>query len=75
VQDLIREQRDNLWPLIERGAKIYVCGDGSRMEPDVKTALMRIYQEQTDSDMDAAEAWMEKLQKDDRYVLDVWAGG
>jgi cytochrome P450/NADPH-cytochrome P450 reductase len=75
VQDLIREQRDNLWPLIERGAKIYVCGDGSRMEPDVKTALMRIYQEQTDGDTDAAEAWMEKLQKDDRYVLDVWAGG
>jgi len=74
VQDLLREQADKVWALLEKGATVYVCGDGSRMEPDVKRELVRIYREKTDADPVAAEAWIESLSKQDRYVLDVWAG-
>lgn len=74
VQDLIRQQRADVWKLIEAGAHIYVCGDGSRMEPDVKRALTRLYVEETDAEPDAADQWIEQLGKADRYVLDVWAG-
>jgi cytochrome P450/NADPH-cytochrome P450 reductase len=74
VQDLLREQAGKIWELLAKGATIYVCGDGSRMEPDVKRELVRIYREQTDADPAAAEAWIEQLSKQDRYVLDVWAG-
>jgi cytochrome P450/NADPH-cytochrome P450 reductase len=72
VQDLIRRERERVWALIQEGAKIYVCGDGSRMEPDVRRALTLIYAEEMDLGPEAAEAWMEEMMRDDRYVLDVW---
>src|SRR6201999_3253760 len=34
VQNLLAQQKDKVWSLIERGAVIFVCGDGSKMEPD-----------------------------------------
>ena len=75
VQDLIRAEKDAVFSLIEQGAIIYICGDGSKMEPDVKAALMAIYAEKTGSSEAQAESWIEKLGADNRYVLDVWAGG
>ena len=72
VQDLIRAQRDRVWKLIQNGAKIFVCGDGSRMEPDVRRALTLIYSEEMDVGAEAASIWMEQMMSDDRYVLDVW---
>ena len=52
------------------GAVVYVCGDGSRMEPDVRRALSDIAREHG---QDSA-AWMDRMIADQRYVLDVWAG-
>ena len=72
VQDLIRQNRDQVWKMIENGAHIYVCGDGSRMEPDVRRALTTIYSEETDVGVEAANAWLEQMIADDRYSLDVW---
>ncbi|WP_235930348.1 bifunctional cytochrome P450/NADPH--P450 reductase [Sulfitobacter sediminilitoris] len=72
VQDLIREQRDAIWSMLEKGAKIFVCGDGSRMEPDVRRALSLIYSEEKDVSAEAADAWMDQMMSEDRYVLDVW---
>ncbi|MEM7240886.1 MAG: cytochrome P450 [Pseudomonadota bacterium] len=73
VQDLIREERDAVWDLLEKGAKVFVCGDGSRMEPDVRRALTTIYAEEKDVSAEAAEAWMDQMVSEARYVLDVWA--
>ena len=73
VQDVIRRERDAVWALIDKGAKIFICGDGSRMEPDVRRALTLIYSEEKDVSAEAAEAWMEQMMADNRYVLDVWA--
>ncbi len=75
VQDLIRKERDKVWRLITDDAVIYVCGDGARMEPDVKRALGRIYAEEKDLDEEAGEAWLNGLSAEGRYNLDVWAGG
>jgi cytochrome P450/NADPH-cytochrome P450 reductase len=72
VQDLLRENRDAVWALIEQGAQIYVCGDGSRMEPDVRRALSLIYAEETDVSAEAADAWLDKMGDEGRYNLDVW---
>lgn len=63
VQDLVNEQSDRVRALIDQGAIIYVCGDGGRMEPDVKRALVAMYD----------EAFVAQLAADNRYVLDVWA--
>ena len=74
VQDLIRKERGKVWALLDAGAHVYVCGDGSRMEPDVKRALTRLYAEEKDVHPDAADQWIDDMNKADRYVLDVWAG-
>ena len=72
VQDRIRAARERVWELIEAGAKIYVCGDGGRMEPDVRRALIRICAEERDVDEAEAEAWMEEMLANRDYVRDVW---
>jgi cytochrome P450/NADPH-cytochrome P450 reductase len=75
VQNLVAAQKDRVWSLIEKGAIVYVCGDGGKMEPDVKAALVAIYRERTGRDADAGQRWIDDLGTKNRYVLDVWAGG
>jgi cytochrome P450/NADPH-cytochrome P450 reductase len=75
VQDLITAHQDRVWSLIASGAITYVCGDGGKMEPGVKAALLAIYRGQTGADERAATRWIDDLGTEQRYVLDVWAGG
>ena len=75
VQHVLAAQKDKVWPLIEQGAIVYVCGDGSKMEPDVKAALVAIYRERSGADEAAGLRWIDDLGAKNRYVLDVWAGG
>jgi cytochrome P450/NADPH-cytochrome P450 reductase len=73
VQDLIAERASDVWALLERDAVVYVCGDGSRMEPQVRDTLAALYRTQTGMDESAASAWLAALAANGRYVLDVWA--
>ncbi|HWZ06515.1 MAG TPA: NADPH--cytochrome reductase, partial [Bradyrhizobium sp.] len=75
VQNLVAAEQDRVWRLIEDGAIIFVCGDGGKMEPDVKAALVAIYRERRGADAAAGQRWIEGLGGQNRYVLDVWAGG
>jgi cytochrome P450 / NADPH-cytochrome P450 reductase len=75
VQHLVAAQKDKVWSLIEQGAIVYVCGDGGKMEPDVKAALMAIYRERSGGDEAAGSRWIDDMGTKNRYVLDVWAGG
>ncbi len=75
VQHLVATEKDKIWRLIEQGAIVFVCGDGGKMEPDVKAALVAIYRERSGADADAAARWIEEMGAKNRYVLDVWAGG
>jgi cytochrome P450 / NADPH-cytochrome P450 reductase len=75
VQHLIAQEKDKVWRLIEQGAVVFVCGDGSKMEPDVKAALVAIYREKTGADAEAGARWIDEMGTKNRYVLDVWAGG
>jgi cytochrome P450 / NADPH-cytochrome P450 reductase len=74
VQNLIAAEKDRVWALIEQGAIIYVCGDGGKMEPDVKATLVSIYRERSGADASAGQRWIDDLGAKNRYVLDVWAG-
>ncbi len=75
VQNLVATQKERVSSLIEQGAIIYVCGDGGKMEPDVKAALVAIYRERKGADAEAGARWIEDLGTQNRYVLDVWASG
>jgi cytochrome P450/NADPH-cytochrome P450 reductase len=73
VQDLIAQRSDDVWQALENGATVYVCGDGSRMEPQVRAQFAALYRQKTGADEPAAAAWLAGLTDQRRYVLDVWA--
>jgi cytochrome P450 / NADPH-cytochrome P450 reductase len=72
VQHRIAERADDVWSVLEDGGVVYVCGDGSRMEPDVRAALAELYGRKTGADAAAANAWLDALTASKRYNLDVW---
>ncbi|MFD2700321.1 bifunctional cytochrome P450/NADPH--P450 reductase [Paenibacillus shunpengii] len=74
VQHLLQQDADHLLKLIENGAKIYICGDGVRMAPDVEKTLISSYQRRTQSSEEQAVSWLQELESCGRYVKDVWAG-
>ena len=64
VQHLIAAQKEKVWNLIGQGAITYVCGDGGKMEPDVKAALVAIYRERSGSDAAAGQSPGRKILRD-----------
>jgi len=73
VQHALAECAGDVLDLIESGAAVYVCGDGSAMEPQVRQTLLDLYAERHTADANAPAAWLEDLIARSRYVLDVWA--
>ena len=73
VQHLLAERGDEVWALLEAGANVYVCGDASRMEPDVRETFSALYRRKTGADEASAAAWLARLAEEGRYHLDVWA--
>ncbi|MEP6862776.1 MAG: hypothetical protein ABJE66_19275 [Deltaproteobacteria bacterium] len=45
VQHRVWQERARVAALIDRGAKIFVCGDGQRMAPAVRSTIERIYRD------------------------------
>jgi len=74
VQHRLEEQSSKVWDLIQKGAVIYVCGDGAAMEPSVKDTLIAIHSKKTGAKDFESKNWLEQLTQNGRYVLDVWAG-
>ncbi|MFD8813600.1 bifunctional cytochrome P450/NADPH--P450 reductase [Streptomyces sp. NPDC059627] len=74
VQDRIAREIDEVWAVLERGGRVYVCGDGRRMAPAVREAFMAVYREHTGAGDEEASAWLSALTESGYYVEDVWAG-
>jgi len=74
VQDRIAAEGDEVWELLERGGRVYVCGDGRRMAPAVREAFQELYRKHAGGDERQAALWFAGLQESGRYVEDVWAG-
>jgi len=75
VQDEVLERTDDVWTLLEAGAIVYVCGDATRMAPDVRRAFAAIHRAKTGGTEAQAEAWLDELTERNRYLVDVWASG
>jgi cytochrome P450/NADPH-cytochrome P450 reductase len=71
----VRERQDEVWKLLEAGALVYVCGDATRMAPDVRRAFTAMHRARTGSTEAQAEAWVDGLAAGNRYLVDVWASG
>jgi cytochrome P450/NADPH-cytochrome P450 reductase len=75
VQHALAAAGDAIWPLLEKGAQVYVCGDGKNMAPAVREALIDIHELHTGAARDAASEWLEALIETDRYHQDVYGFG
>ena len=73
VQQAIRAQGEEVWRLLQQGASIYVCGDASRMAPDVRKAFATVFQERTNASDADAQTWLAGLIATGRYLEDIWA--
>jgi cytochrome P450/NADPH-cytochrome P450 reductase len=75
VQQVIEQERDDVWRLLQQEAVIFVCGDASKMAPDVRRAFMEVFRDKTHASAADAEAWLAGLRSADRYLEDIWGGG
>jgi len=72
VQHKMLEKGAELWNWLDNGALFYVCGDASRMAKDVDHALRTIAQEQGSMSEEDSANWVKSLQKEKRYLKDVY---
>jgi sulfite reductase (NADPH) flavoprotein alpha-component len=61
VQDRLKEQAEEVFAWLERGAHLYICGDMSRMAKDVEAALLEIISEQGNLSAEQAEQYLKDL--------------
>jgi NADPH-dependent sulfite reductase flavoprotein alpha-component len=72
VQDRMREHGPELWHWLQDGARLYVCGDASRMAKDVDRALRDVVALHGGLGEPEAAAYVKQLATEKRYVRDVY---
>ena len=72
VQDRLREESDELFAWLERGAHFYVCGDASRMAKDVESVLLESIAKGMNGSPEQAAEYLKKMKADQRYQRDVY---
>jgi len=72
VQHKMLAKGKDLWSWLQDGAVFYVCGDASRMAKDVDSALRQIAATEGGMSEDDANSWVKSLQKNRRYLKDVY---
>jgi cytochrome P450/NADPH-cytochrome P450 reductase len=70
----MNHDRYSLIGLIDQGAHFYICGDGTKMAPDVEQTLREAYQEVHGVNEEEAVQWLDRLLSQGQYAKDVWTG-
>ncbi|MEC0234175.1 hypothetical protein P4H71_07500 [Paenibacillus kribbensis] len=71
---MVKDNQKIMEVLNDNNGTLYICGDGTRMAPDVEASLRQAYSSVYGKDEQAAAEWLEQLQQSGRYAKDVWAG-
>jgi sulfite reductase (NADPH) flavoprotein alpha-component len=72
VQHRMWAQRRDLIDWLENGAHFYVCGDAKRMAKDVRATLVSSYADVKALSPEQAEAAVQLLEREKRYLQDVY---
>lgn len=72
VQHAIADRARDLIDWLDGGARFYVCGDAGAMAKDVRRAVVGAYAAVKALGPDAAEAAVTSLEKERRYLTDVY---
>jgi len=72
VTDRMREQGRELYAWLEQGARLYLCGDRTRLAADVDRTLVEVVMTHGNQSHDEAVTYVEKLRSEKRYSKDVY---
>jgi sulfite reductase alpha subunit-like flavoprotein len=72
VQHKILENKKKIFELIQKGCTIYVCGDGKKMELEVRNSLIEVIRKEGNMLQWKAQQYFETLINKQKYKRDVW---
>ncbi|KAL8946140.1 MAG: hypothetical protein Q9222_007425 [Ikaeria aurantiellina] len=73
VQDILLQQSKLVYDLIYlKQGLIYVCGSSGKMPKAVRAAIVTALQSSSDMDEDAANAYLQAMEKEGRYKQETW---
>lgn len=72
VQDRIWQQRTTLWPLLMKGAHLYVCGSQQKLWSGVEKTLVAIIEDQSKQPTEKAKQTLQIWKKSGQLQLDVY---
>ncbi|MBT2582843.1 bifunctional cytochrome P450/NADPH--P450 reductase [Planococcus sp. ISL-109] len=73
VQHLMKNNAQAILSLLDQGGHLYICGDGSKMAPEVEGTLIHCYQDLHEVSHQEAVAWLQELEQSGRFAKDVWS--
>ena len=73
VQQAIADHGEEVWPLLQQEAIVFVCGKASRMAPEVRQAFIDLFVARTGAAVSDGKAWLAGLAANQRYLEDIWA--
>ena len=73
VQQAIVDHGEEVWPLLQQEAIVFVCGEASRMAPEVRQAFIDLFVARTGAAVPDGKAWLAGLAANQRYLEDIWA--
>lgn len=72
VQHRLLERQKEVFNWLNKGARIYLCGDMKSMARDVQQALLRIFENEGGMTEDKALEYLKQLKKEKRFQTDVY---
>jgi cytochrome P450/NADPH-cytochrome P450 reductase len=73
VQQAIAEHGEEVWRLLHQEGIVFVCGEASRMAPEVRQAFTDLFVAHTGAAVPDGKAWLAGLAASQRYLEDIWA--
>eukprot|EP00118_Oscarella_pearsei_P026195 m.309582 g.309582 ORF g.309582 m.309582 type:complete len:671 (+) comp47001_c0_seq1:375-2387(+) len=73
VSHLMRNNKKEIWDILDNGGHLYICGDARNMAKDVHNVLVEVVEECGQMNHQNAEDYIKKLQTTGRYSADVWS--
>ncbi len=72
VQDRMRDHAAEIWNWLQSDSYFFVCGDATRMAPDVDQALHEIVALQGNMDAASARDYIKQMSDQGRYARDIY---
>jgi sulfite reductase alpha subunit-like flavoprotein len=73
VTHRLHEYRDKVWAMLQRGCCVFLSGSAKRMPQDVRRCLTRIISEQGGMSSEAAGQYLNAMDRQGRYIAEVWS--